>query len=230
MMKLTTPATASAPYTAEAPPVSTSTRSTRAVGMKFRSAATGAMEDVGLPAMRRLPSISTRVRLGPRPRRLTVAVPSEALETLEPWAAKDCGRLLIRSSTRVTPWALMSAEVTEVTGVMLVRFGVGMRVPVTTISETSLLAAASAAAAEAWVADRPRKATPQIIEEANRRSLMFWIFYVFILQRSACDGVARSPTIASPRPNVTSVTPELASTVLEGQRRLRCCSRSMYQY
>ncbi len=61
----------------------------------------------------------------------------------------------------------MSAALTEVTGATLVRFGVGMRVPVTTISETS---PAAASAAAAWVADRPRRATPQIIEEAIRRS------------------------------------------------------------
>jgi hypothetical protein len=71
----------------------------------------------------------------------------------------------------------MSAAVTEVTGATLVRFGVGIRVPVTTISETSALAAA-AAAAEAWVAERPRKAAPQIIEEASRRSRVFVIFKV----------------------------------------------------
>ena len=146
MMKLTTPATASAPYTAEAPPVRMSTRSTSEVGMKFRSAETAPIDEVGLPPISRRPSISTRVRDEPRPRRLTVAVPLEPLETLEPWAAKACGRLLTRSSIRVTPWALMSAEVTEVTGATLVRFGVGMRVPVTTISETSPAAAAAAAA------------------------------------------------------------------------------------
>src|SRR3954470_12134230 len=169
MMKLTTPATASAPYTADAPPVRMSTRSTSEVGMKLRSAETEAIDEVGLPPIRRRPSISTRVRLGPRPRRFTVAVPSEALETLEPCAAKDCGRELIRSSTRLTPWALMSAAVTLVTGATLVRFGVGIRVPVTTISETSAPEdAAAAAAAEAWVADRPRKAMPQIIEDASR--------------------------------------------------------------
>ena len=39
MMKLTTPATASAPYTDDAPPVRTSTRLISADGMTFRSAA-----------------------------------------------------------------------------------------------------------------------------------------------------------------------------------------------
>src|SRR5215469_181085 len=76
----------------------------------------------------------------------------------------------------------MSAAVTEVTGATEVRFGVGIRVPVTTISETSLdagvAAGAAASAAMAWVAERPRMAAPQIIEEASRRSRVVWIFKV----------------------------------------------------
>ena len=128
--------------------------------MKFRS--------VGVGCARR-PSISTRVRAEPRSRRLTVAVPFEPLVIEEPWPANTCGRELVMSSIRVTPWALMSEAPTVVMGAMEVRFGDGMRVPVTTISETSPLVA-SAAAAKACVADRPRKAAPQIIEEANRRS------------------------------------------------------------
>src|SRR5437879_5341763 len=155
------------------------------------------------------------------PRRLTVAVPSEPLDTFEPCAAKDCGRLLSRSSTRVTPWALMAAEVTEVTGATLVRFGVGIRVPVTTISETSDEAGAAASAADACVAERPRKATPQIIEEAIRRSRTLWIFKVYILQRSANDGGLAPQTIASPGSQVTPITLELASTVVGGQRTLQ---------
>src|SRR5258706_3214222 len=130
--------------------------------MKFRSAEGTA----GSPGIRRRLAISTRVRDEPRPRRSTVAVPEEPLEIIEPWPAKTCGRELVMSSIRVTPWALMSALPTVVTGAMDVRFGEGMRVPVTTISETSPLAAA-AAAAEADVAERPRRAAPQIIEEAN---------------------------------------------------------------
>ena len=38
------------------------------------------------------------------------------------------------SSTRVTPWARMSEALIEVTGLMLVRFGCGIREPVTTTS------------------------------------------------------------------------------------------------
>ena len=39
IVKFTTPATASEPYVADAPPVSTSTRLTSATGMVFRSGA-----------------------------------------------------------------------------------------------------------------------------------------------------------------------------------------------
>src|SRR6185437_2906283 len=151
--------------------------------MKFRSAE----GTLGSPGIRRRLSISTRVRDEPRPRRSTVAVPVEAFEIIEPWPANTCGRELVMSSMRVTPWALMSALPTVVTGAMEVRFGDGIRVPVTTTSETSPAeaSAAAAAAAAAWVADRPRKAAPQIIEEASRRSRVFWIFKVLILQRPA---------------------------------------------
>ncbi len=101
MMKLTTPATASAPYTDEAPPVSTSTRLISADGMKLMS---GTLPPaVGSPGCRRRPLISTRVRFAPRPRRLTVAVPVAPFDTFEPCAAKACGSELIRSSVRVVP-------------------------------------------------------------------------------------------------------------------------------
>ncbi len=73
MMKLTTPPIASDPYAADAPPVSTSTRSTIAAGIWLRSAAADA--EVMPPYGMRRPSTSTSVRGEPRPRRLTVAVP-----------------------------------------------------------------------------------------------------------------------------------------------------------
>jgi hypothetical protein len=62
---------------------------------------------------------------------LTVAVPVEPLEMLPPWSAKTCGRLLSRFSTLLTPSILMSVAVTCVIGLVLVRFGEGMREPVT---------------------------------------------------------------------------------------------------
>ncbi len=70
-MKLTTPPTASAPYTADAPPEMTSTREMADEGIEFTSTTI-----VGLIGIPRLPLISTRFRFGPRPRRLTVAAPT----------------------------------------------------------------------------------------------------------------------------------------------------------
>src|SRR3989344_1389166 len=187
MMKLTTPPTAAAPYTAEAPPVRTSTRSIRAEGMKLMSAASEPPRVFGVPGIRRRPSIRTWVRVAPRPRRLTVAVPVEPLDRAAPWAAKACGRLLIMSSPRVTPVALISAALTAVTGLTLSRFGDGIRVPVTTTSEISSEAVWAAACDE-----RPNRAAPQIIDDAKRRSRMDLNFTVLILQRS-CPAGGRSP-------------------------------------
>ena len=94
------------------------------------------------------------------------------------------------SSIRVTPWALISALPTVVTGAIEVRFGDGMRVPVTTISETSPFAVSAAAPQRPTGSGGkgPGRPAPQIIEEANRRSLMLWIFKVYILRRSTADG------------------------------------------
>ncbi len=72
--KLTTPAIASAPYTAEAPPVIVSTRAIAAVGIVFRSTTRDAL--TGWP---RLPSTSTSVRFVPTPRRLPVPMPSDTV-------------------------------------------------------------------------------------------------------------------------------------------------------
>ena len=120
MMKFTTPATASEPYTAEAPPVRMSTRSIIAVGIWLMS---GAAEAACTPpyGMRR-PSISTRVRVEPRPRRFRVAVPVAPFDTVTFCAAKACGSWLTRSSMRVTPCVTTSAAVTCVTGVVDSRF------------------------------------------------------------------------------------------------------------
>src|SRR3954451_9303066 len=131
MMKLTTPETASAPYTDEAPPVRTSTRLISDDGMKLMSATEPWR---GSPGCRRRPLTSTRVRCDPRPRRFTDAVPVEPFDTFEPCAANDCGSELIRSSVRVVPWSFTSWLDSTVTGLAEVRFGCGMRVPVMTMS------------------------------------------------------------------------------------------------
>ena len=65
VMKFTTPATASAPYTDEAPPVIVSTRAMAADGIVLMLTAIEAL--IGIA---RRPSSSTKFRFGPRPRRL----------------------------------------------------------------------------------------------------------------------------------------------------------------
>ena len=70
-MKLTTPPTASAPYTAEAPPEITSTRWMAPEGIEFVSTTI-----VGLTGIARRPLMSTRFRFAPRPRKLTVDAPT----------------------------------------------------------------------------------------------------------------------------------------------------------
>src|SRR5512146_2532866 len=119
MTKLTTPATASAPYTADAPPVRTSTRSTRAIGMLLRSAELAPMWLlVASPGIRRRPLISTNVRCGPKPRRLTLDVPEAPLEAMLPWSATTCGRLLSTSSIEVVPCDAISFALIAVTGLI----------------------------------------------------------------------------------------------------------------
>ena len=87
--KFTTPATASDPYTAEAPPVSTSTRSMSAVGMLLMST-----EPPWVVGTARVPLMSTRVRLEPRPRRSTVAVPLPGLFEVRSKPGTICGMVL----------------------------------------------------------------------------------------------------------------------------------------
>ncbi len=69
-MKLTTPAMASAPYTAAAPPVITSTLSIAAAGIVLTSTTRKELTGCG-----RRPSIRTRLRFEPKPRRSSVAAP-----------------------------------------------------------------------------------------------------------------------------------------------------------
>ena len=80
--KLTTPATASEPYTEDAPPVKTSTLSKSNVGMVLRSAQ---FPPPVVPGTILLPFIRTNVLEQPRFLRLTVAVPLEPLELVMDW-------------------------------------------------------------------------------------------------------------------------------------------------
>lgn len=196
MIKLTTPATASAPYTAEAPPVTTSTRSMSVAGTKFRSGAVLLGLPEGVPMCRRRPSISTRVRLARRPRRSTVAVPVAPLEMAEPWEANTCGSWFTRSSVRVMPRIITSWEPTVVTGLTLSRLGDGMRVPVTTTSATS------SAPAAAWATAGPAAVSvrPQIIDDAMRRARTDWLFTIVFPPQITDHSVDLHPQVKVSRP------------------------------
>ena len=132
-MKLTTPATASEPYTADAPAVTTSTRST----MRAGTMSTLADDENGLPKGRRLPSISTSVRCEPKPRRLRVDVPLAPFATSAVCATNTFGRMLTTSSTRATPRLLISSAPICTSGTDEVTFDLVKRVPVTTTSSRS---------------------------------------------------------------------------------------------
>src|SRR5580658_4167185 len=155
-MKFTTPATASAPYTADAPPVRMSTRSISAAGIWLMSEKL--RPPSAEPGPRRRPSTRVSVRWLPRPRRSMVAVPSAPLEVVEFMPANTMGRLLSTSSTRVSPVCCRSTADTVVIGLMEVSLGVDRRDPVTTTSSTGAAAAAGAGASWACSAETPAAA------------------------------------------------------------------------
>src|SRR5947207_2764937 len=114
-------------------------------------------KDVGSPAGIRRPLMRTSVRAAPRPRRSTVAAPVAALESMFPWLAKTCGRLLIRFSIDTGCSIAMSAGVMMVIGLVLSRFGdTGRREPVT-VSFSILSAGGGAGCAYAYGADMPTR-------------------------------------------------------------------------
>ena len=96
MMKFTTPAMASEPYTAEAPPVTTSMRSISAAGIWLMSGEGFGLPVLGSPTPSRRPSTSTRVRCGPRPRRFTVVMPPGLRQWVAVVAEVGAGRDLLR--------------------------------------------------------------------------------------------------------------------------------------
>ncbi len=138
-MKLTTPATASAPYTAAAPPVRTSTCLINEAGMELTST-----ELRKLKGTARVPSISTKVRLWPRLRRSNTWAPKESL----PCAASrtppaSCGSSVEKSRMVNAFSSLICSRDVESTGLVEVIPVRGMREPVTTTSLTE--------EAEPWV-------------------------------------------------------------------------------
>ena len=149
VMKFTTPEMASEPYTAEAPPVTMSIRSMIGAGMRLMSTAPEVPN-----GGKRLPSISTSVRLEPKPRRLMVAAPGLPLlmNSVEP--GRNCGswrswlsRLTVFSCSRVS-------AVTVVIGLVETASGFAMRVPVTVTSSSVFCAMAGAATVSTATPDR----------------------------------------------------------------------------
>ena len=137
-MKFTTPETASAPYTAEAPPVMISTRSIHAAGMRLVSTAD---EPADEPTKRR-PFTNTSVRLDPRLRRSCMATPAVPMKRLElPMVnvVASCGSCVSTSPMLIAPVAWMSSAVNTLMGVGETTFGLEMREPVTTTLSRSVV-------------------------------------------------------------------------------------------
>ncbi len=136
--KLVTPLIASAPYTADAPPVMTSTREIAEEGTEFMS-----ITSVELIGCARRPSTSTSVRFAASPRRLSVAVPGVLVAVGKMlfvrycvFAGTNCGSWL---STASTPRVLVSSNAAGSTvkiGLAASRSRRTMREPVTTTSSS----------------------------------------------------------------------------------------------
>src|ERR1700694_5972570 len=119
---------------ADAPPVSTSTRFTSALGTVFKSAE-GLM---GSPGAVRLLFTNTSVRKAPIPRRSAVAVPVSGA-TDGPLAPRvnpelTWGRVLRKSSARTAHWCSSSSLSRTTIGLGLEALTEDKRDPVTTIS------------------------------------------------------------------------------------------------
>ena len=148
-MKLITPAIASEPYTAEALPVSTSTRSIMPSGMLPMSVKLlRLLSGSGKSAMRR-PLISTRVWFGPRPRRSTACAPGvDCALVVFCW---PCTLPLFwlsernTSGTEVRPAAWICSAVIRVIGAGPSTCARGMREPVTCTVSKSVTGASAGA-------------------------------------------------------------------------------------
>ncbi len=160
--------------------------------MKLMSGAEPPLK-VGSPGPRRRPSISTRVRASPRPRRLTLAVPVAPLEMLELSPANTCGSWFSRSAVWVVPVSFTSWLPTTVIGLVLVRFGVGIREPVT----TSSLDGVGVVWARAWP-PTARAAAPQMTEDAKRRARVDLIFNLGTSEWAGPSNRPRRPVMVCP--------------------------------
>ena len=143
-MKLATPLTASAPYRAEAPPVTTSTRSIMLAGSMLRSTP----EVPGMEGTWRRPSTRVRVRCTPIPRRSSALMPglptSYWLLVWLVWLTAKDGNWLSRSTIWVWPEVAIRSALIEVTGAGPSKpTSRRMREPVTTTASSSWASGAS---------------------------------------------------------------------------------------
>ena len=133
-MKLTTPATASEPYTDDAPPVKTSTLFNNKAGTWLMSAQ---LPPFAVPGAILLPLIRTKVLEQPKFLRFAVAVPFDPFAVWAIWPGANCGKSFKTSSIRIAPLLSISSAVTTWTCDVLTIFGLVIRVPVITTSSTS---------------------------------------------------------------------------------------------
>ena len=176
MMKLTTPATASAPYTAAAPPEMISTRSMSAAGIVLTSTTAPAVEP-----MPRRPSISTRLRLMPRPRKSMKARPFElGLFDCELRPGTTCGIVLMYCSTVTKPLSRNASWSMVYIGLSATASRLAMRLPVTMTSSRVLSSSASVVCA---IAGRPQTMpTAPVANSAMRMARASFFSIIFRLQ------------------------------------------------
>ncbi len=136
-LMFTTPAIASEPYAADAPPVTISVRSMSRLGMRLRSA-----EPSRVVGAKRRPSSRISVRVTPRPRRFTICAPT--LKLPKPFVL---GLLLARKAgSSLSTWPMLVAPIfcssslpTPVTGDGASSLDRAMREPVMTTWAVRLL-------------------------------------------------------------------------------------------
>ena len=116
---------ASAPYTAEAPPVTKSTRLNSASGITLVST-----DPSKLNGVTRRPLINTSERFEPKPRRSMVAPPPEPLLVPGPMPGSAADRLRTNSSTATGCDTWISCAEIEVIGLDDTAPGVRIRLPV----------------------------------------------------------------------------------------------------
>ncbi len=102
-----------------------------------------------------------------------MAVPVAPLEMLELMPANTCGSWFSRSAVWVVPVSFTSSLLTTWMGLELLRFGCGMREPVTTSSPT---VAPGAGALWANACPPATSAAPQIMDDARKRARVDCIF------------------------------------------------------